>query len=48
MRALPDARLAWVEACGHCAHLEQPHELLQAVRGFVAERAARAAQPAVA
>ncbi|KAF8068210.1 zinc finger CCCH domain-containing protein 56 [Scenedesmus sp. PABB004] len=22
--ALPDARLQWVEDCGHCAHLEQP------------------------
>jgi pimeloyl-ACP methyl ester carboxylesterase len=37
LEELPDARLAWVESCGHCAHLEQPEALLDAVRAFVAE-----------
>ncbi|PSC68832.1 hypothetical protein C2E20_7602 [Micractinium conductrix] len=32
--ALPDARLVWIEDCGHCAHLEQPAELLRAVAEF--------------
>lgn len=38
MDALPDARdLAWVDACGHCSHLEQPQALADAVASFVAE-----------
>ena len=34
MDVLPDARLAWVEECGHCSHLEQPAALLAAVAEF--------------
>ena len=33
--ALPDARLVWVEACGHVPALEQPKQLLAAVEDFV-------------
>ena len=33
---LPDARLVWVEECGHCAHLEQPQALLHSIAEFVA------------
>lgn len=34
MDSLPDARLVWVDECGHCAHLEQPQALLAAVADF--------------
>lgn len=34
MDTLPDARLVWVEECGHCAHLEQPAALLAAISEF--------------
>lgn len=42
---LPQAELVWVDECGHCAHLEQPHALLQAVARFMGleEAAAEAA-----
>ena len=42
---LPQAELVWVDECGHCAHLEQPHALLQAVARFTGleEAAAEAA-----
>lgn len=44
MDTLPNARLVWVEECGHCAHLEQPQALLQAMADFVgAQEAAVAA-----
>ena len=33
--ALPDARLVWVEECGHVPALEQPRALLRAVSEFV-------------
>lgn len=33
--ALPDARLVWVDQCGHVPALEQPQELLKAVQEFV-------------
>jgi pimeloyl-ACP methyl ester carboxylesterase len=33
--ALPNARLVWVDACGHVPALEQPQELLNAVKEFV-------------
>lgn len=32
---LPNAQLVWVDQCGHCAHLEQPHALVDAVAEFV-------------
>lgn len=32
---LPDARLVWVDECGHCAHLEQPQALADEVARFV-------------
>lgn len=34
MDALPDARLVWMEECGHCAHLEQPAALRDAIADF--------------
>eukprot|EP00873_Tetraselmis_striata_P045818 jgi/Tetstr1/466082/TSEL_010668.t2 len=34
---LPNARLVWVEECGHCAHLEQPQFMCQQVLDFIAE-----------
>jgi pimeloyl-ACP methyl ester carboxylesterase len=44
---LPDARLVWVEECGHVPALEQPQRLLDAVAEFVGVAApAAAAQPA--
>lgn len=33
--ALPDARLVWVDECGHVPALEQPRNLLKAVAEFV-------------
>lgn len=33
--ALPHAELCWLDACGHCGHLEQPQVLLDAVARFV-------------
>lgn len=45
--ALPDARLVWVDECGHCAHLEQPGALVAAIAEFVgADAPAPAAAPA--
>ena len=40
---LPDAELVWVDECGHCAHLEQPHALLEAVAKFTGYSEAAAA-----
>lgn len=37
MDTLPNAELAWVEDCGHCAHLEKPEALQGAVAAFVAD-----------
>jgi pimeloyl-ACP methyl ester carboxylesterase len=34
MDVLPDARLTWIEECGHCSHLEQPAALLAAISDF--------------
>lgn len=34
---LPNAKLVWVEECGHCAHLEQPEFMCQQVLDFIAE-----------
>lgn len=48
MEALPSAQLVWVDACGHCAHLEQPQALLDAVVGFCGLTAGVAADPEVA
>ena len=45
MDTLPDARLVWVEECGHCAHLEQPQALLRAVTEFVGAPVAAVAAP---
>lgn len=38
MEALPDAQLVWLDECGHCAHLEQPQRLFEAVAAFVKSR----------
>ena len=34
MDTLPNARLVWVDDCGHCAHLEQPRALFKAISEF--------------
>ncbi len=46
MDRLPQAELVWVDECGHCAHLEQPQALLQAVARFtgLGEAAGEAAE----
>jgi proline iminopeptidase len=33
---IPGARLRIIERAGHSPHLEQPAEVMQAVRGFIA------------
>jgi pimeloyl-ACP methyl ester carboxylesterase len=38
VETLPDARLSWVEECGHVPHLEQPDVTADAVAAFVRER----------
>ena len=35
MEALPDARLVWVEECGHVPHLEQPEQTSASISEFV-------------
>jgi hypothetical protein len=35
MEALPDARLVWVEECGHVPHLEQPEQTSISISEFV-------------
>jgi len=35
VEALQDARLIWIDACGHVPALEQPQALLKAVKEFV-------------
>ncbi|GAB4817877.1 hypothetical protein N2152v2_004923 [Parachlorella kessleri] len=43
---LPDARLEWIEQCGHCIHLEQPEKLVEVVATFLqAHSAAGPASP---
>lgn len=32
---MPNARLVWVEECGHVPHLEQPDETARAIMDFV-------------
>lgn len=32
---MPNARLVWVEECGHVPHLEQPQEAAKAIFSFV-------------
>lgn len=32
---MPNARLKWVEECGHVPHLEQPSETAQTIMDFV-------------
>lgn len=32
---LPRSRLVWVDACGHCPHLEQPQLTAQQIFEFV-------------
>ena len=48
LRELPDARLVWVEECGHVPALEQPQRLLEAVAEFVGAPLAGAEPPAAA
>lgn len=35
LQVLPDARLQWLEECGHCGHLEKPGECAGAILDFV-------------
>jgi hypothetical protein len=32
---LPDARLEWIEECGHVPHLEQPDQTADAIANFL-------------
>jgi len=32
---IPDARLRIIERAGHSAHLEQPAEVMELIRGFI-------------
>lgn len=32
---MPNARLVWVEECGHVPHLEQPDKTAEAIMEFV-------------
>jgi hypothetical protein len=32
---LPDARLQWIEECGHVPHLEKPEETAEAISNFL-------------
>lgn len=41
MDLLPDARIAWIERCGHAPMLEAPETFARALRGFVDELDAR-------
>jgi pimeloyl-ACP methyl ester carboxylesterase len=38
VETLPDAKLVWVEECGHVPHLEQPANTAEAISTFVQER----------
>lgn len=46
--ALPDAKLVWVEHCGHVPALEQPRQLLGAVQQFVGSGKEREKETAAA
>ena len=35
METLPNARLQWIEECGHVPHLEQPDATADAIENFV-------------
>jgi pimeloyl-ACP methyl ester carboxylesterase len=35
LESLPDARLQWIEECGHVPHLEQPDQTADAISAFV-------------
>lgn len=35
MEALPDARLVWIEECGHVPHLEQPQQTSASISEFL-------------
>ena len=35
MEALPDARLVWVDECGHVPHLEQPEQTSDSIVEFI-------------
>lgn len=35
MEELPNARLQWIEECGHVPHLEKPEETADAISSFV-------------
>jgi pimeloyl-ACP methyl ester carboxylesterase len=37
VRALPEARLVWIEGAGHFVEMEKPHELARAITQFVHE-----------
>lgn len=43
MEALPDARLEWVEECGHVPHLEQPEQTSVSISEFVQSLSSSAA-----
>jgi pimeloyl-ACP methyl ester carboxylesterase len=44
-QALPNGRLVWVEACGHCAHLEQPQFAAEQIMAFFREGVSQVARP---
>ena len=35
LETLPDARLRWIEECGHVPHLEKPDETAEAIADFL-------------
>jgi hypothetical protein len=37
---LPDARLQWIEECGHVPHLEKPEETADAISTFLTSEVA--------
>jgi pimeloyl-ACP methyl ester carboxylesterase len=43
MKELPNARLVWVEKCGHVAHLEQPDFMCQTLWDFAGKTSAATA-----
>jgi hypothetical protein len=40
VETLPDARLQWIEECGHVPHLEKPEETAEAIFAFLSSEVA--------
>ncbi len=47
-RELPDARLTWLDECGHAPHIEYPDRVREILTDFIDELDARSAQHSVA